>query len=170
MYTATPDFQIPLRFSLQPLVKDPQVAHIHIYSLSTRGDRKWAYFRSTDSSFRDTVWFSKLPYLGMELGHWQNIQKLHIYSLSTARGWNWATFALRAAVSETRADFQTCHVWAWNLAIGQSSRNCTYTLFVSQEVEIKLIVTLIWQQLAKYKHSEISKLPYLGMNLAIGKG
>ncbi len=27
MYTATADFQIPLRFSLQPLVKDLQVAH-----------------------------------------------------------------------------------------------------------------------------------------------
>ncbi len=31
-------------------------------------------------------------------------------------------FALRAAVSEIQADFQNCHILAWNLAIGQSSR------------------------------------------------
>ncbi len=28
-------------------------------------------------------------------------------------------FALRAAVSEIRTIFQNCHIWAWNLAIGQ---------------------------------------------------
>ncbi len=26
--------------------------------------------------------------------------------------------------------FQNCHNWAWNLASGQSSRSCTYTLFL----------------------------------------
>ena len=35
-------------------------------------------------------------------------------------------FAPRAAVSEIRADFQNCHTWAWNLAISQSTRSCTY--------------------------------------------
>ena len=39
------------------------------------------------------------------------------------------SFALQAAVSGIKADFQTCHIWAWNLAIGQSTRSCTYTLF-----------------------------------------
>ena len=45
-------------------------------------------------------------------------------------------------VSEKRADFQNCHIWVWNVVIGQSSRTCTYTLFLSQEVEIELIFSL----------------------------
>ena len=36
-------------------------------------------------------------------------------------------FALRAPASKIRDDFQNCHIWAWNLAVGQS---CTYTLFL----------------------------------------
>ena len=36
-------------------------------------------FRSTGSGFRDTGPFSKLPYLGMKLGHWPKFQKLHKY-------------------------------------------------------------------------------------------
>ncbi len=31
---------------------------------------------------------------------------------------------IQAAVSEIQADFQNCHIWAWSLAIGQSSRSC----------------------------------------------
>ncbi len=31
-------------------------------------------------------------------------------------------FALRAAVAEIWADFQNCHIWAWNLTIGQISQ------------------------------------------------
>ena len=47
-------------------------------------------------------------------------------------------FALWAAFHEIQADFQTCHIWAWNLAIGQSSRSCTYTLFLPQGIKIEL--------------------------------
>ncbi len=36
-------------------------------------------------------------------------------------------FTLRTAVFEIWVDFQNCHIWAWNLAIGQSFRNCIYT-------------------------------------------
>ncbi len=39
-------------------------------------------------------------------------------------------FALWGAVLEIWADFQNCHIWAWNLAIGKTSRSCTYTLFL----------------------------------------
>ena len=51
-------------------------------------------------------------------------------------------FAFWAAVSEIMADFQNCHVWPWNLAIGQNSKSGTYTLFVTQGLEIKLILAL----------------------------
>ncbi len=50
-----------------------------IHSLS----RNWAYFRSTGSGFRDTGWFSRLPYLGVKFAHWPKFQKLHIYSFIT---------------------------------------------------------------------------------------
>ena len=46
---------------------------LHIHSpLSTPECGNSAYFRSTDSSFRDMSWFSKLPYLGMKLDMSQN--------------------------------------------------------------------------------------------------
>ncbi len=51
-------------------------------------------------------------------------------------------FALSAVVSEIQADFENCHIWAWNLAIGQSFRSCTYILFLPNGVEIELILAL----------------------------
>ncbi len=90
------------------------------YSLSNPAARNWAHSRSTDSGFRDTGRFSKLSYLG------RNSKKLHIYSLSIPRGWNWACFALRAAISKIRANFQKCHIWAWNLASGQIWQFCKW--------------------------------------------
>ncbi len=110
--------------------------------------------------------FSKLPYLGMKLGHWQKdsevthipyfypstplslfslygewflsygpIFKLDIFGHETCqlaylgpevahtltfypRGSKWSLFS-RDAVSEILAYFQNCHIWPWNLAIGQ---------------------------------------------------
>ena len=52
--------------------------------------------------------------------------------------------------------FQNCHIWAWNLAIGQRSRSCTYSLFLSQEA--KLIMGRGFRDMGRF-----SKLPYLGM-------
>ena len=66
-------------------------------------------------------------------------------------------FPLRAAFSEILAVFHNCHIWAWNLAIGKSSRSCTYILFLSRWVEIELIVAEI--------RADFSKLPYLDMKL-----
>ncbi len=52
-------------------------------------------------------------------------------------------FTLHTVVFEIQADFQNCHIWAWiNLAIGQSYRSCTYTLFLLHMVEIELIFAL----------------------------
>ena len=50
-------------------------------------------------------------------------------------------FALWEVVSEIWADFQNCHIWAWNLVIGQSSWSCRYALFLPQGVKIELIFT-----------------------------
>ncbi len=54
-----------------------------------------------------------------QLGHWPKFQKLHIYSLSTSGSVEIElVFILCAAAYKIRADFQNCHIWAWNLAIG----------------------------------------------------
>ena len=44
-----------------------------------------------------------------QLGH---LPKFHIYSLSTPGVEIELIFTLGAAVSEIRADFQNCHIWA----------------------------------------------------------
>ncbi len=46
---------------------------LRISCLSTLEGR---YFRSTGSGFRDTGRFSKLPYLGMKLDHWQKVPEV----------------------------------------------------------------------------------------------
>ena len=48
-------------------------------------------------------------------------------------------FALLAAVSEIQADFfLNCHIWAWYLAIAQSSRTVTYTPFLPRGSKLSL--------------------------------
>ncbi len=95
----------------------PKFQKLNIYSLPTPVGRNWVYFHSMGSSFRDAGGFSKLPYFAMKLGIGQ-----------TSRSWTYTRFlphwfeiefifTLWAAVSEMRADFQNCHIWAWNLAI-----------------------------------------------------
>ncbi len=140
----------------------PKFQQLHRYSLSTPDGRNWAYFRSTGSGFWDTGRFSKLPYLGMKLGHRPKFQKLHIFPLSIPSGGKIELiFALRTSVSKIWADFQIWKLWAWKLAIRQSARSCTHTLFVPQGLEIELIFAL----LAAFSviRANFSKLPYLGM-------
>ncbi len=76
-------------------------------------------------------------------------------------------FALRTAVSKIRANFQNCHLWVWNLAMGQSARNCKYTLFLPQGCQN-------WAYFCSMgsgsRHTQIRfpnmKLPYLGIKLS----
>ena len=49
---------------------------------------------------------------------------------------------LGAVVSEMQSDFQNCHIWASNLAIGQSARSCPYRLFLPQGVEIEFVLAV----------------------------
>ena len=67
--------------------------------------------------------FKNLPYLGMKLGYWLKLQKFtytHVLPFYP-RGLKLSIFTLRAAVSEIWANFQNCHIWAWNLDTGKSS-------------------------------------------------
>ncbi len=45
-----------------------------------------------------------------QLDHWPKYQKLHIYLFLPQGGEIEFIFALRAALSEIRADFQNCHI------------------------------------------------------------
>ncbi len=112
-----------------PLGKVSEVAHA--LSFFPRG-RIWVYFHSTDSSFRDIGSLFKIATYGHEVFHWVKIQKLHIYLFLPQGVEIKLIFTLWAAVSELLADFQHCHICAWNLAIRKSSRSCTYTLFLPQ--------------------------------------
>ncbi len=64
----------------------PTCQKLHIYSLLAPWRQNGAYFCSIGSVFRDTGRFSKLPYLGIKLGHWPKFQNFHIYSPSTTGG------------------------------------------------------------------------------------
>ena len=118
----------PWRSAWEPIGHLPKFHKFHIFSISTSGVENELIFHSMSSSFLDMWRFSKLPYLGMKLGKLPKFQKLHVYPLSTHRVEIELIFALWAAVSEIWANFQNSHIGAWNLAIGQSSRSCTYML------------------------------------------
>ena len=137
-----------------PLAK---LQKLYINSLSTPRGRNWAYFYSTGSIFWDMRSFSKLPYLGMKLGHWQNFQKC-TYTLFYPMGVKIELiFTLRVAVSEICADSENCHIWAWNLAIVQNSRSCTYTLILPHGVEIELVFAL---RVSLWDTGRFPKLPW----------
>ncbi len=93
-----------------------------------------AYFRSIDRGVRDTGRFSKLPYLGMKRGHWPKFQKFHMYCTSFYPSASKLRLFLFYGQRFQRygSIFQNCNIWAWNVAIGQSARSCTYTLFLPQ--------------------------------------
>ncbi len=142
----------------------PKCQKMHTHSLSTRClvSLNWAYIRYMGNGLRVTSWFSKLPYLGMKVVHWPKLRKLHIYSLSTPGVEIEFIFTLRAVVSDIMDVFQNYHIWAWNLAIGRSSRSCTYALSTPRGQN--------WAYLRStgssfHETGQLSKLPYLGIKL-----
>ncbi len=125
----------------------PKVLLMWVPELMTEGQRKVKTFRVLEWWLQDlhewmngatikTEWSSF--YKNQEAhGPWHSaweptwqFAKVPHYCLSTPWVEIELIFTLGAAVSEIRADFQNCHLWAWNLVIGQSSRSCTYTLFL----------------------------------------
>ena len=72
-------------------------------------------------------------------------------------------FAPEAAVSKIRIDFQNCHIWAWNLAIGKLLKDA-HILFLPQVVKIEVMFdvrTSIFEKRAD--------VPYLVMKSGIGR-
>ncbi len=102
------------------------------------------------------------------MGQWQvakGPEFAHISSFSP-KGLKLSLFLLYGQwFSKMRAHFQNCHMWAWNMASGQSSRSCLYTLFLPQKVKIELtLIELIFAVRAAVSKIQ-AILPYLGMKL-----
>ena len=96
---------------------------LHVHSLSTLGSKmslfllygqRFLRYRPIFNIFGHDTWpLAKVP---------EVIHTLSFYH----RGRKWPCFfVLRAAIYEIGADFQNCHIWTWNLAVGQSFRSCT---------------------------------------------
>ncbi len=122
------------------LVKVPEA--VHILTLYARGLTKLSLFSLYRQWFPRYRVIFKISIFGHEtwpLGHWQKIQ---IYPLST-QGSKLSLFSLYA-VSEIWADFQNCHIWAWNLTIGQSSRTGTYTPYTTPESQFHSVLLYGW--------------------------
>ena len=112
--------------------------HIHVYSISTSGVEIELIF---------TLWAAvmifKIAIFGHEIWSLAKVPEVAHITLFPPKVFKIELiFALRAVVSEMRANFQNCRICAWNLAIGQSARSCTYTLFLRQGVELELIFAL----------------------------
>ena len=125
----------------------------------------WAVVSEIQTNFKITI-------LGMKHGHRPKFQKLHTYSLSTPDGGrNWAYFYSMSSGFQDMGRFQNCHIWAWILVIGQSSRRCTYvyTLFPPQgggKGGGGQNWVYFWSMGSSFRHTgRVSKLPYLGMKL-----
>ncbi len=95
-------------------------------------------------------------------------QKSHIYSLSTPGGSKLSLFSLYGQwFPRYGPDFQNCHIWAWNLATGQSARGCTYTLFLPHGVEIQLSFAL--RAAVSEIQTDFQNCHIWAWNLAIGQ-
>ncbi len=136
------DFQNMGRFSKLPYL-DMKLGHwpkfqmLHIISLSTSDVQNWAYFRSTDSSFRDTVRFSKMPYLGVK-----HVMQLALILSFYPRGSKLSLFWFyRLRFPRYRTIFKIAQFGheTWPLA---NSRSCTYTVLLLRGVEIDLMFAL----------------------------
>ncbi len=107
-----------------------------------------------------------------------NLSRLGAGGIKITRG-PWAlTFCLRSnfrinlfslygqQFPRYRPDFQNYHIWAWNLAIGQSYRSCSYTmytLFLPQGGQKWTYFCSTWSGFRDT--GGFSKFPYLGMKL-----
>ncbi len=92
-----------------PLAKIQEVAHILSFPQGLKIELILTP-RTADSDIQCTGQISKLSYFGTN-------SRSCTYTLFLAQGVEIELiFALRAAVSEMRTNFQNCHIWAWNLS------------------------------------------------------
>ena len=71
--------------------------------------------------------------------------------------------SIKLGLIDIQVDLQNCHIWAWNLAISKTSRNCTFSLFLFHVVQIKLNFHSTGSSFRDT--GQFSKLLYLGIKL-----
>ena len=122
------DFQIAIfGHGTWPLTKIPEV-HKHFLSTPRGGGGGTLSFISLYKQQFPTYWPTiKMAIYRHETWPLPNLVPVaHIPSFCPTGGAIEHIFSLRSAVSEIRPYFQNSHIWAWNLAIGQNARSCTY--------------------------------------------
>ncbi len=97
---------------------------------------------------------------------WPKFQKLQIYPLPIPGVEIKLIFALRAAVSKIRTNFQICHIWAWNISHWQKRQKLLkYSLSTPRgggvEIELIFVLHTVISEIQTY----FQKLPYLGFKL-----
>ena len=171
--TASHKFQISLHFSLQTPVFELQAILRQGHQMTP----KWPWTRRVQRH-QYKIWvhlhtgrFKKIAisYPGMIFSHWQKFQKLYIHSLSTTPPpRNWAYFCSTGSGFWDMDWFSNCHIWVWNLFTNKTSRNCTYTLFLPQGVEIGFIIFALWAVVSEI-WDDFKNCYIWAWNMAIGQ-
>ncbi len=167
MFTANQEYQMLLHFSLR----------IHVFEVH-------AYFESSvanDPKMTLSTKRSKVPvyHLGSLIwgpifkiaifvhGTWLLAKDLEvaqvIYFLFTPKGSKCSLCALYMQWFPRYVwiNFQNCHIWAWSLATGQSSRSSTYALFLPQRAPNSTYFRCMGSGF-RNKYEVIFKIPIFG--------
>ena len=124
----------------------PKFQKLHVYSLSAQGGWNLDYFHPNGSNSKILVYFqschiwawnwslTKLPEVAYKLSFHQRGSKLSLFSLYEQQFPRYRPIFKIAIFA----------IWVWNLAIRQSSRSCTYTLFLPLS---KSSLFLLYEQL-----------------------
>ncbi len=146
-----PIFKLAIfRHGTWPLAKAPEISQCTGTLFLPQWGRNWDYFCCMGSGFWDTAQASKLPYLGMKLGHWQRSRSC-AYALFLPQGVEIQLILnLWAAVSETRTDFQNCYIRAWNL-VTMGHPEVAYILSLPQGVKIELIIFALYAAVSEIR-------------------
>ena len=107
-------------------------------------------------------WFSKLPYLGMKLGHWPKVPESGTYTLflTHAGARNWANS--RPAGSVFPRYWSICKICIFG---HEFQKLPIYSLSTPKAMKLSLFL-LYGQRFLRYR-GEFSKLPYLGTKLGM---
>ncbi len=129
-----PSFKIAI-FGYKTL---PKFQKLHIYPLSTSWSNLFSLYGQRFLRYRLIFKIAILRHETRPLAKVPEVAHIHSYYPKRSK---WNLFSVYGQqFPEKRADF--CHIWAWNLAIGQNCRSCIFTLFLHQGAEIDFSFTL----------------------------
>ncbi len=119
----------------------PKCQKLHNYTLFYPNGCKLSLFSLYGQRFPRYRPIFKIAIFGHETCPFAKVPEVaHMHSFYLRGSKLSLFFVQRAAASEKLAHFQNCHIWAWNVAISQSSRSCTYTFFLPQGSKLSLFL------------------------------